>query len=134
MTAITALLLFAALPLVLTSIYVGHRVAMVLTRGVPADSWTRGSTTTVPGIALRAQHAQLNCLENLPVFIAIVVAAQVLGRGALVDSVAPWILLARLAQTTTHLIGVSHWLVQIRAAFFTIQVVLFLYVILRLLP
>lgn len=129
MTLITALLVFAALPLVLMSLYVGHRVANVFFAGKPADSWTRGAETPVPGFFRRAQHAQLNVLESLPVLAAIAVAALALGRTASLDPLALWLVLARLAQTATHLIGVTHWLVVVRGAFFTIQVVLFLYMI-----
>jgi uncharacterized MAPEG superfamily protein len=133
MTAISALLVFAALPLVLTLLYVGHRVANILLAGAPADSWTRGSDTAVPAFFQRAQHAQLNVLENLPIFAAIVVAAQALGRTAAIDPLAPYLVLARLAQTATHLIGVTHSLVIVRAGFFTIQVVLFVMMFARLL-
>jgi uncharacterized MAPEG superfamily protein len=132
-TGLTALLLFAALPLILMAIYVGYRVGNVLFAGMKADSWTRGASAPVPGFFVRAQNAQLNCLENLPVFGAIVMAAHFLGRDSLVDGVAAPILLARIAQIATHLTGVNHWLVLIRATFFTIQATLFFYLIVKLL-
>jgi uncharacterized MAPEG superfamily protein len=132
-TGLTALLVFAALPVILMFVYVGYRTGNVLFAGKPADSWTRGASAPVPGFFVSAQNAQLNCLENLPVFAVIVMAAHFLGRDSLVDSVAAPILLARLAQIATHLIGVTHWLVMIRATFFTIQFTLFLYLIVKLL-
>jgi uncharacterized MAPEG superfamily protein len=132
-TGLSALLMFAVLPLVLMSLYVGYRVGNVLFAGMGADSWTRGATTPVPGFFVRAQNAQLNCLENLPVFAAIVMAAHFLARDSLVDSVAAPILLARVAQIATHLTGVNHTLVMIRATFFTVQAVLFFYLIIKLL-
>jgi uncharacterized MAPEG superfamily protein len=132
-TGLTALLVFAALPVILMLTYVGYRVGNVLFGGKPADSWTRGFSAPVPGFFVRAQDAQLNCLENLPVFAVIVMAAHFLGRDGLVDSVAGPILFARVAQIATHLTGVSHWLVMIRATFFGIQAALFLYLIVHLL-
>lgn len=129
MTGITALLLFAAWTLLLMFIYVGYRVALVLALKKPANSWGRGDKTDDPPFVTRAQHAHLNCLENLPVFAAIVLAAVALNKTAVVDAVAMWVLYARLAQSITHLIGVSHWLVFIRANFLVVQAALFAYMI-----
>ena len=81
----------------------------------------------------RTLRAHLNCVENLPVFAAVVLAAYAIGQRQVADSVAMWVLLARVAQSTTHLIGVNHMLVMIRATFFTIQSVLIVYMIGKLL-
>ena len=129
MTGITALLLFAAWTLVLMFIYVGPRVALVLAMKKPANSWGRDDANIDPPFLVRAKHAHFNCLENLPVFAAIVLAAAALGKSAVVDQVAMWVLYARLAQSTVHLIGVNHWLVFIRANFLIIQGLLFAYMI-----
>jgi uncharacterized MAPEG superfamily protein len=88
--------------------------------------------TEDPGFIVRAQNAH-NCVENLPVFAAIVLSAYALGR-APADHVASYVLGARLAQSTVHLIGVNHWFVFVRGSLFTIQVALFLYMIWELLP
>ena len=129
MTAITALLLFAAWTLVLMFTYVGYRVALVLAMKKPANSWGRDDKTDDPAFIVRAKHAHLNALENLPVFAAIVLAGVALGKAPVVDQVAAFVLYARLAQSTVHLIGVNHWLVFIRANFLVIQAALFLYMI-----
>lgn len=125
MTGITALLLFAAWTLALMFTYVGYRVAMAA-RGTPADSWTRGRAAAVPSFVSRAEHAHANCVENLPVFATVVLAAYVLGKAPIADHAAPYVLAARLAQSTVHLIGVNHWLVIVRGTFFTIQILLIL--------
>jgi uncharacterized MAPEG superfamily protein len=129
MTGITALLLFAAWTLVLMFTYVGYRVALVLAMKKPANSWGRGTTPDDPPFITRAHHAHLNCLENLPVFAAIVLAAYALGRVPVVDQVGAFVLYTRLAQSITHLIGVNHWLVFIRANFLVIQGALFFWMI-----
>ena len=129
MTGITALLLFAAWTLVLMFVYVGYRVALVLAMKKKADSWLRGTPSDDPAFITRAQHAHLNCLENLPIFAAIVLAGAVLGKSAVVDQVAAFVLYARLAQSAVHLIGVNHWLVFIRANFLLVQAALFAYMI-----
>src|SRR5262245_33518540 len=129
MTGITALLLFTAWTLVLMLIYVGYRVALVLSMKKPANSWGRDDQNIDPAFLVRAKHAHLNCLENLPVFAAIVLAAVALGKSPVVDQVAAFVLYARLAQSAVHLIGVNHWLVFIRANFLLIQAALFAYMI-----
>lgn len=129
MTGITALLLFAAWTLVLMFTYVGYRVALVLAMKKPANSWGRDDKTDDPGFIVRAKHAHLNALENLPVFAAIVLAAVALDKTPVVDQVAAWVLYARLAQSIVHLIGVNHWLVFIRANFLVVQAALFFYMI-----
>lgn len=129
MTGITALLLFAVWTLVLMFIYAGYRIALVLAMKKKANSWTRGQPTDDPPFFVRASHAHINCVENLPVFAAVVLAAHALGKVPVVDSVAAWVLYLRIAQSVTHLIGISHWLVFIRANFFVLQALLYLYMI-----
>lgn len=129
MTGITALLLFAAWTLILMFTYVGYRVALVLAMKKPANSWGRGLPTDDPPFITRAQHAHLNCLENLPIFAAIVLAGVALGKAGVVDQVAAFVLYARLAQSVTHLIGTTATLVFIRANFLVIQAALFAYMI-----
>jgi uncharacterized MAPEG superfamily protein len=132
MTGITALMIFAALTLALMATYVNYRVLKML-GGKPADSWTRGAEITVPPFVKRAQDAHLNCVENLPVFGAIVLASFMLGRESVVDDLAIYVIAARVAQIATHLIGVNHWLVVVRATFYTVQVALFVYMLYALL-
>src|SRR6266404_5732369 len=120
MKGITALLLFAAWTLALMLTYVFYRTGLVMAGQKRADSWTRGRPTDDLGFIVRAQHAHMNCVENLPVFAAIVLAAYALGRPAIADHVAPYVLGARVAQSAVHLVGVSHWLVFIRGGLFTI--------------
>jgi len=98
----------------------------------PANAFPRGITNTDPSFFVRAEHAHLNCLENLPVFGAIVVAAFMMGQIAVVDAVAGYIILARVAQSVTHLIGTTVPLVWVRATFFIIQAALFFYIIIQL--
>lgn len=129
MTGITALLLFAAWTLVLMFTYVGYRVVLVLAMKKPANSWGRDDKADDPPFIVRAKHAHLNALENLPLFAAIVAAALALDRMPVVDQVGAFVLYARLAQSTVHLIGVNHWLVFIRANFLVIQAALFAYMI-----
>ena len=128
-----ALVLYAALPLVLALGYVVYRVLTAATQGVPLNAWGRAAPREQPQLFTRMQHAQLNVLENLPVFAALVLAAYFERRALLVDAVAPYILGARIAQTTIHLVGTTPRLVFARGSFWLVQVSLFMYLAVELL-
>lgn len=128
MTALTAVVWFASLTLILSLAYALPRVPQVLLGKRKADAWTRGNAVAEPGILIRAQHAHLNCLEGLPPFAAIVLVAVAMGQTAVADSVAAFILYARVGQVAVHLVGTSFPLVLARATFFIVQVLLMLYI------
>ncbi len=121
--AICALLGMTALTIGLPIAYVGYRVALVLSFRAPANSWTRGNPThDDPAIITRLQHAHLNCIENLPVFAAIVFAAYATSQLAIVEPLAGIFLGLRLAQSTIHIINTSPLMVFIRANFYLAQI------------
>ena len=131
MSPIVALILFAAWTLFLVFTSVNWRLFEIL-RGVPANSWTRGKAKESPAWVTRCEHAHMNCLENLPIFAVIVLAAYGLQQTPAILALAPIVLAARIGQSVVHLIGVSHWLVLLRAAFFTVQVLLMFLMLWRL--
>lgn len=122
MTGMMAVLYYVLLMIVLVLFYAGYRIPLVLSFKKPADSWTRGKTVEDPGIVVRASHAHANAVENLPLFAAVVFAAALMERSAVVDGLACYVLYARLAQVVVHLIGTSFILVLLRATFFLVQV------------
>jgi len=73
----------------------------------------------------RAMRAHANCVENLPVFAAIVVAMLASGvRGPTLDHLAIALLVARVCQTLTHILcPPTNTAIGVRFAFFLIQVV-----------
>lgn len=125
MTSLQALLGFTGWTLLLVLVIFGWRGIEIVLRGKKADFWTRGNKVDEPAFITRLQHAHLNCLENLPIFAVIVLAAAAMGKGAVTAPWAAYVLYARLAQSIVHLVGVNHWLVMLRATFWTIQLVLF---------
>jgi len=129
MTGFTAVLLYAAWMPLLTLVYAGFRVPLILTMRKRADSWTRGRTIDDPPFIVRAHHAHLNCVENFPVFAAVVIVAALMGKSPIVDRFAATVLYARIGQSAVHLIGTSFALIMIRATLFVIQLGLILYMI-----
>jgi uncharacterized MAPEG superfamily protein len=72
----------------------------------------------------RIMRAHANCVENLPIFGAVVVAAAVAGlRGGLFDTLPEAYLAARVAQSVTHIASGGATAVNIRFSFFIVQIV-----------
>ena len=76
----------------------------------------------------RAMRAHANCIENLPVFGAIVFALYVAQiRGSAVDELSICVLVARVMQSLTHVCFVqTNAVVSVRFTFFLVQLVSFL--------
>ena len=78
---------------------------------------------------LRAMRAHANCVENLPVFGAIVLGLYV-GRvaGAFVNALAVTVLVARILQSLVHVCFVqTNAVASVRFGFFFVQIVSFLW-------
>lgn len=133
MTGLTAVLLYAAWTLLLPLVYAGFRVPLILSGKKSGDHWERGQPVDDPPILVRGKSHHLNCLENFPVFAAVVFVAAFLAKSPIVDAIAAYVLYARIAQGIVHLIGTSLPLILVRATFYIIQVVLILYAIWALL-
>ena len=134
MTAFTAVLLYAAWTLLLPVIYAGAlRAPMIASGRKRADHWERGKPNDDPAPLARMKNAHGNCTENFPVFAAIVVVAGLLGKIAVADAVAGYVLYARVAQSIVHIVGTSLPLIALRGLFYAVQVVLMLWMIVRLL-
>jgi uncharacterized MAPEG superfamily protein len=126
MTSMTALLGFTAWTLLMVILVLGYRGVRIL-QGAPINNWPRGKTDTGDvAFAKRVSDAHANCLENLPIFAVLVLAAAALGKDAVVAPLAPLVLYARLGQSTAHLIGTTQPLVLVRALCWGVQVILFL--------
>lgn len=129
MTAVTALLCFVIWTLVLAVSYATYRVPLILTGSKKASHWERNSSASAddPPILQRAKGAHMNCVENLPLFAAVVLVGVATGQEGVVDGVAAYVFYARIVQSVMHLIGQSFVLIAVRATFFLIQVALILY-------
>lgn len=75
----------------------------------------------------RAMNAHRNCVENIGVFAAIALVAWVAGvRGGIIDSLAIVLMIARVAQSLTHIVfEETNLSVAFRFAFFFVQFVCF---------
>jgi uncharacterized MAPEG superfamily protein len=123
------LLGFAAWTVLLLMATVGsYRWSRILTGIAPIGSFR---TDQVEGADWyqRGTRAHANCIENLPVFGAIVLALQAGNvAGSLVDGLAIAILVARIVQSLVHVCFVqTNTMVSIRFSFFSVQLVAFIW-------
>ncbi len=128
---IGALLGFAAVTIVLVALVVSYRVVLVLTGAKKADEFPRRGYEP-PAFIQRMTDAHMNCVENLPLVAAVVLAAVATGQTAVTDPLACYLLYARIAQSAVHSIAVNHWMVLIRATFYTVQIGILVWWILKL--
>jgi uncharacterized MAPEG superfamily protein len=119
------LLLFAGWTLATLMCTVGlYRWSRILT-GRAALSDFRADEQQGSDWYRRAMRAHANCVENLPVYAAIVVAIVASGvRSPVLDTLALVLLAARALQTLTHVaIAQRDAVVAVRFTFFLIQIV-----------
>ena len=114
-------------------VYAGPRIPISFFTKKPMDSWERTKTPTDSEFFLRAKGAHLNCVENFPYFAALVCVAALMGKSGVVDGLAAFVVYLRIAQSSVHLIGATPSLVLVRATFFTAQVLMILYMAVKLL-
>ncbi len=69
----------------------------------------------------RLIRAHLNCVENLPVYTAVILTAFALGVPGLTDPLAWWYFGARAGQTTVHLVSTAVPFVMARVTFLLAQ-------------
>jgi uncharacterized MAPEG superfamily protein len=83
----------------------------------------------------RLNRAHMNCLENLPLFSAVVLTGAVIGADApWLDRLAEFYLLARIGQSMTHISSGSDRAIQVRFTFFAVQLLCLLGMILITVP
>ncbi|MCB1307401.1 MAG: MAPEG family protein [Leptospiraceae bacterium] len=81
----------------------------------------------------RMLRAHANCVENLPFFGLVFVMALILDITGVSDRVALIVLAARIAQSVLHFISTSALAVTIRFTFYSVQLILILWMVVDML-
>ena len=122
-SSLTALIVFALWTIVLLLSIGGARVGQVLAGKARASDFP-GGVKHGGETYWRLNRAHANCVENLPVFAAIVLVAAVSGQTSpTFDKLAWAVALARIPQSLVHISSGSEMAVNIRFLFFVIQLV-----------
>ena len=122
------LLGFATWTLLLLIAIVGvYRWVNILFRNAPIASF-RADQLEGADWYKRGTRAHANCVENLPVFGAIVLAGQAVGvDGVVVDVLCTMVLIARICQSLVHVSHVqTDAFVAVRFSFFSVQLLSFI--------
>jgi len=122
------LLGFASWTLLLLMATVGvYRWTRIIFRNEPVASF-RSDRLEGADWYQRGTRAHANCLENLPVFGAIVFVITMIGlRGSTVDTLCVVVLAARICQSMIHLLHrQTDTFVAVRFSFFSVQLACFL--------
>ena len=120
---VAVLIAFAGWTVATLTVAIGwHRWSQILT-GRAAIHEFEGGARQPTGWNQRAHRAHANCLENLPLYTAVVVA--IVATGAThpaLDPLALVLMAARVAQTSTHILfAQSARVVSVRFSFFLTQ-------------
>ena len=128
----TALLAFAGWYLLLTFALGVFRSALVLSGQKAANSFSPSGNDVSP-FGQRLNRARDNCYETLPLFGAIALAASLLGKLAVTDPLAMYVVYARIGQSATHIASTSIPAINVRFALFLVQLVIYAVWVVRLL-
>lgn len=115
-----ALVGYVAWTILLASTIVFYRTALVLKKERAANAFLPSGEDVSP-FSNRLCRAQANCYENLPAFAALILLALATGHTDITDPLARWVLVARVAQSTVHLISTSEIAVSLRAILLLVQ-------------
>ena len=121
----------AAWSLLLAISVVTYRTGLVLMKQHTANGFDPDGAD-VSEFSGRLCRAHANTYENLPIFGALILVAMVTQNVAITDPLARWVLVARVAQSTVHLISTSEMAVSIRATIYGVQLGIMAYWVVQL--
>lgn len=121
-----ALIGYAAWTALLALTVVNYRALYILNGSRKANEFAPNGED-LGDFSQRLCRAYYNCCENLPAAAAILLYAIASGQTAITDGLALLVLGARIGQTVTHLIAVTHITVLVRATFYVLQLLTLLY-------
>ncbi|MEQ8663395.1 MAG: MAPEG family protein [Gammaproteobacteria bacterium] len=117
--------------LVLTLLLLGARTFAML-KGHAVNTFTQDGAE-LAAFGQRVTRAHGNTLEWLAIPLGLLLYAEFAGLGAVTDGLALVFLGARVAQSIAHLISTSAAMVLVRATFFTVQQVISIVWVVRML-
>jgi uncharacterized MAPEG superfamily protein len=119
-TSGVVLTLFITWTLFLLVLMEARRSWLVTTRCVPANGFQPDNGNLSPFMQ-RLARAHANCVEGFPIFGGLLIVALVTDRAAITDPLAPWLMLARVVQSSIHLTSLSELAVTARFTAFAAQ-------------
>jgi uncharacterized MAPEG superfamily protein len=125
-TSALVLTLFISWALVLLVLMEVVRSYLVLSGRVPSNQFNPENSNLSPFMQ-RLARAHANCLEGIAMFGGLLLVALATGRTEVTDPLAPWLLGARVVQSTIHLASLSVIAVNARFTAFAVQLAIAIY-------
>lgn len=126
-TSALVLILFISWALLLLVLMEVVRSYLVVIGRVRSNEFNPENSNLSPFMQ-RLARAHANCVEGLPIFGGLLVVALVTGRTTEVtDALAPWLLGARVVQSSIHLASLSVVAVNARFTAFAVQIAIAAY-------
>jgi uncharacterized MAPEG superfamily protein len=98
-----------------------------LVSGVIAADAFKPDNSNLSPFMQRLARAHANCVESFPIFGGLLIVALLTNRAGVTDSLAPWLLVARLVQSTAHLASTKVPAAYLRFLAFVVQVAIAVY-------
>ena len=120
---LTALIAWTLFLLVLME---GMRVRYLAAKAIAANEFKPDNSNLSPFMQ-RLARAHANCIESFPIIGGLLVVALLTNRAGVTDTLAPWLLLARLLQSSIHLVSTSVLAANLRFLAFAVQMAIAAY-------
>ncbi len=120
-TSASVLTLFIAWALFLLVLMEVVRSLLVVSGATKSNEFKPDNANLSPFMQ-RLARAHANCIESIPIFGGLLVVAIAVGHTEITDPLAPWLMLARVAQSIIHLASLSVVAVNVRFSFFALQI------------
>ncbi len=117
---------FIAWTLFLLILMESLRTRFLVTKVIAANEF-KPDNSNLPPFMQRLARAHANCVESFPIFGGLLVVALLTNRAGVTDSFAPWLLVARLIQSSVHLVSISVPAAYLRFLAFAVQVAIAVY-------
>ncbi|MGD2139382.1 MAG: MAPEG family protein [Burkholderiales bacterium] len=108
------------------------RTRYLMTRTVAANEF-RPDNSNLPPYMQRLARAHANCIESFPIIGGLLLVALLTNRADVTDNLAMWLLVARLVQSSIHIISTSVIASWLRFIAFAIQMAIAVYWVCELL-
>lgn len=126
MMPVIALLLYVGWTIFLVFLQVSYRGLFILSGKRKMGQFKYTGEDLSP-FSERLSRAHANCLENLPLFLGIVIAAHILESLPILEALSPILLAARVFQSTVHMISTSALFVTLRFSGLFVQLSIMVY-------
>ncbi|MFR0690041.1 MAPEG family protein [Pseudomonas sp. NY15435] len=127
-----ALLGLVAWTVLLVLLLVNQRGLLVMSGRMKVNVFAADGSNTPGAFGQRLVRAHANCVENVPLFCAVLLYAMVTQQTVITDPLAPTLLVARIVQSVVHLLSTSALAVWVRFAAFFVQLIILIWWLLRL--